>query len=650
MATLTAIASVPLSWQVTPRNPAPVAFDRHHGETLELRCTFTGFGELPFSGSGAADIRLWYQTNGMAAAWWSVPASVSSNVLSATFPPSADPGADRLALFFGAPSNAYASAVLRLRHSPGFAPNILPPPDVTSWAEELAAIRAIIDYSTSNADLVATIKSTAPAPGNYAAVSNAAMSAVQQNDLDDFYNDLETGHKPVSWAYTANGLEDYGSGDSLGAAEILYLLASAITTNDVFNIATNEVGTEFSDWVVSPGLPSYAVGYKLYFSVDFSTWVLWLYDSVSNVVGSTETFGTERDTSIDFPYEWEYGTISFSRDVIKTRNALGLARLTDLPPLTNGLASATSVSAANARASNAQNMAVAASNTAASVAGTVAAWETYWDGDEVRVTVTNYDSAVHLPSLYIEQKLENTNAYRTVWDERTRWESNDVQMAEMRSAIDEKADRAWGYYDSHTGEYAPNGYTWLSSPKIAIAGGLAYQRTLTTDGAIWVLVSNGLVAETGGDTENGFFRIKDDEGNTTFEIVRGNKRMVGATASGIKVTSPRNSPTVTIEIPYNVVSDVSPTLYGTASLSSPEWTQLEPQWLGHSGAWTAIVTTASSQYFVKGEYEVGGETYIRNAAPISVDGGLYATNTASGGFVKIRPKYNGSTITWEVVQ
>lgn len=221
-------------------------------------------------------------------------------------------------------------------------------------------------------------------------------------------------------------------------------------------------------------------------------------------------------------------------------------------------------------------------------------------------------------------------------------------MAELRSAVDEKADRAWGFYDSHTGEYAPDGYTWLSSPKIAIAGGLAYQRTLTTDGAVWVLVSNGMVAETGGEVTNGFFRIKDDEGNTTFEIVRGNKRTVGATAAGIRVTRSGGSNVVTV--PYNVVSEEHPTIYGTTNLSSGEWTELAATWLGQSGAWTAQVSSASATFFIKGEYETGGETYIRNAAPISVEGGLYATNTASGGFVKIRPKYNGSTITWERVQ
>ena len=121
---LTAIAAVPLAWDARPGNPAPASFDRYHGEALEFRCTFRGFGELPFP--SGADIRLWYQTNGMGSAWWSAPATIQSNVLSATWSPALDPGADRVSLFFGAPSNAYASAVLRLRHSPGFAPGTMP--------------------------------------------------------------------------------------------------------------------------------------------------------------------------------------------------------------------------------------------------------------------------------------------------------------------------------------------------------------------------------------------------------------------------------------------------------------------------------------------------------------------------------------------
>ena len=298
-------ASVPLAWHVTPRNPAPVAFDRHHGETLELRCTFTGFGELPFA--QGADIRLWYQTNGMAAAWWSVPASVSSNVLSATFPPSADPGADRLSLFFGAPSNAYASAVLRLRHSPGFTPNIIPPPDVTNWVEDLAAVRAIIDYSTSNADLVATIKATAPAPSDYETVSNRAMSAVQ----------METDPTVPAWAKAETPP------------------ASGLTTNDVFNIVTNDVVVEYGNWVCEPsefdGVPIWLDGDGE--DEDGRYWmIVWF--------GSQYEIGNKDSTYLTFNLYDTNGRTNFTVTATRqcfTRNALGLARLVDLPPLTNAI-------------------------------------------------------------------------------------------------------------------------------------------------------------------------------------------------------------------------------------------------------------------------------------------------------------------------
>lgn len=407
-----------------------------------------------------------------------------------------------------------------------------------------------------------------------------------------------------------------------------------MTTNDVQAIVTNEVPVEFAEWAVT-NLDSTSMMVELRWSGGSWTPYEVFSDEYAEPIGSG--IGNGQSTELRW-VAWEDGPFNIyaRRYPVKNSNALGLARLVDLPPLTNGLATAASVSAANTRAASAQT-------TANNVASTVAAWETYWDGDEVRVTVTNYYGSQDIPSLYIEEKNENTNTYKVVWDERTRWRTNAVQMAELRAAIEEKADRAWGFYDSHTGNYAPDGYTWLSSPKIAIAGGLAYQRTLTTSGAIWVLASNGMVAQTDG-TENGFFRIKDDEGNVTFEIVRGNKRTVGATAAGIKVESSGSSHTITI--PYNVVSEASPTLYGTTDLASGEWTQLAPIWTGQSGAWTGTVTTASSQYFVKGEYETGGETYIKNVAPISAESGIYCTD----GIHKVRPVYTNGTITWEVVQ
>lgn len=172
-------AAVPLSWETRPGSPAPVSFDRHHGETIDFRCTLHGFGPEGQTVFGPnADVRLYYQTNGMGQAWWSAPATVSSNVITATWSPDLDPGADRVSLFLGAPSNVYASAVLRLRHSPGFTPASLPLP-VPSL--DFAGIEVLHAPYYTQAETDARIVELSPAaqpPGNYLAVSNAAMHAV----------------------------------------------------------------------------------------------------------------------------------------------------------------------------------------------------------------------------------------------------------------------------------------------------------------------------------------------------------------------------------------------------------------------------------------------------------------------------------------
>ena len=214
---LAALAAVPLAWDVRPGQPAPASFDRYHGEALEFRCNFRGFGELPFA--PGADIRLWFQTNGMGSAWWSAPATIQSNVLSATWSPALDPGADRVSLFFGAPSNAYAAAVLRLRHSPGFAPGSMPDPETfhesdpeftawlssfqesdpvfSSWLEGYTPPETSLEPSTNYTDRALGAFATTGTVRNAKSANNAAYAT--QADIATFAYNLYNPQDWTSW-------------------------------------------------------------------------------------------------------------------------------------------------------------------------------------------------------------------------------------------------------------------------------------------------------------------------------------------------------------------------------------------------------------------------------------------------------------------
>lgn len=269
------------------------------------------------------------------------------------------------------------------------------------------------------------------------------------------------------------------------------------------------------------------------------------------------------------------------------------------------------------------------------------------NAEDARFVVTNYNSEIHTPEAYVEIKLPDSSWSR-IWSEMTRWNwltgtylpGNFYTRAEIDDKLADKADRAWGFYDSTTGAWAPDGYTWISSPKIAIAANLAYQRTVTSDGAIWVLESNGVVTETGGMT-NGFFRISDDEGNSLFEIVKGGKRTIGADASSAKVITvftPKK-----LQIGYSIDSDVHPKIYVCTSMNTQDWKAEDDadcvanvSWSGASGAWIAEVQgkAAYPTLFVKATYQVAGETYISNSAPVSMqylmlNGVKYSVGTAT---------------------
>lgn len=256
-------------------------------------------------------------------------------------------------------------------------------------------------------------------------------------------------------------------------------------------------------------------------------------------------------------------------------------------------------------------------------------------GDDCQLVSTNYNSLTKIPSLFMRFKIKNEDTgemeWRTVWNEMTRWNwltneylpTNFYTKAQIDSALDQKADRAWGHYDSHTGGYAPDGFTWISSPSIAIAGGMAYQRVATTEGSVWVLESNGMTVYTGGET-NGYFRISDDKGNAVFEITKGTEQVVGATAGSVRVENVGDKPHIFIT--YNVTSAVHPKLEICRDLKAKDWQTEDSEncpanvtWTGSAGAYVAEVwgKDVEERLFVQGTYKKGARDQITNSAPVA---------------------------------
>lgn len=88
-------------------------------------------------------------------------------------------------------------------------------------AEAVAAIPAP-DYSTNNTALVETIQAKAPAPGNYAVVSNAAIYAAITNALQDaaLSNKLDKTGGTVTGALTVQENLAVGEGSATGAYSV----------------------------------------------------------------------------------------------------------------------------------------------------------------------------------------------------------------------------------------------------------------------------------------------------------------------------------------------------------------------------------------------------------------------------------------------
>ena len=190
LASFTTLAA-PLQWVCDWPEAKSQTFSLYQGETATFEPTFRVNGRTVTNATIEA---VWYQTNGMGNAWWKLD--------DATFAPSNDVGAASYRFFVEAKTSDdilyRANGALRMLPSPGFTPNAIEPPIVTL---DFATIEVANAPYYDKAETEAKIVELAPAPGDYANVSNKAMTALQEHQsLANYYNKTETEAKIIELA------------------------------------------------------------------------------------------------------------------------------------------------------------------------------------------------------------------------------------------------------------------------------------------------------------------------------------------------------------------------------------------------------------------------------------------------------------------
>ena len=529
-------SSVPLRWTVETSRAQVAQFEAYRGETLDLEATMKSYGSplaTPVQPS------LYWQTNGMGAAWWTAPATASGNVIRATWSPTNDCGGTVYNCFIGQAGGNYRAAFrLRMLPSPGYTPNHLPLPTVTGESDPVFSAWLATNGAIANGTITDGTNTITAAGGATSAGIGKGYWMVRLIPDGEWRKLVPVlGSSGVMWRDSASNSYIYDG---------------------------------------TPGVPD-------------GMWVVAVDDLSHTLEIPAERYDAFSDSNAEGYYVPDRKTLATVDQIPTTPEQVGAAP--------------------------------------ASLAETVNAWQTYWDGDDVRITVTNYYGSLDIPALYIEQKMEANDEhsekwFKTIWDERTRWNAFLSDYAAVTNEVAQnKADRAWGVYDSSSGEYSPDGLLQISQEQVMIASGLAYQKTVTAGGcAVWVLKATNPTSVS-GELQNGYFRISDGDGNPLFEIVKGDKRVVGAVATDVQVSS------VSMTIRYNSVSDQHPVLEVCTDLSRADWqredeaTVASVAWSGSSGAWVATVTPvgARPQLFAKASYEAGGNTYIKNHVASSLD-------------------------------
>lgn len=558
LCSLAAAAPTALRWTVEGSRPAPADWTIFQGETVLLEPAFASYGDtLPLTNCTAA---LYWQTNGMDAAWWTVPAEIVTAAtprVRATWAPTNDCGAARYSYFIslsasgGLSYRAYGR--LTMRPSPGATPNALPLP------------ARMIDFAAITVTNVPWAT-----PGDLLSLSNALAGA---GSGPVGTNAWQNPASAAYWTWTSDGnevtLTGYSGPDDVAIPDLLdglpvTGLGSALSGR--VSIATVVGGANIRNL----GDMAFAACANL------------LSCSLPAVTSVTyQAFmGCTRLHTVALPAAVSLGDYVFEGDDAltgvywgaRTAPAIGDSIFASIPAaqVTNYVMDAH----ATGWGATLGGMPVVRAASMVDVAlATNALVQTYLLGTNAWMTISNQ-------TLTISRAIDGVET--SLWSSAESGGGGDTfDMAFINAlwtALGGKADKAWG-------QYAPDGsanpdpayMTYLNSPATMHASGFAW----ATSGAFSVLAQSGTVAfESGADGEA---RWGLDLHTNYVAFVRGSNVVVGASAGGIAVADGEAT------IVYAYTGGDFPVLWFAPSLDTPFTVQSGVVWVDNEDG-TATVT------------------------------------------------------------
>ena len=581
---LAAIAAVPVAWTNSPGMPPYPIKPVPHGSTVDLAVTLKGYTTPPIA--DGADVRLWYQTNGMGSAWWSAPATFDGSTITASFGPAQDCGADRVSLFFGAPSNVFASAVLRLTHAPGFDPARLPLPV------------QYIDFATVELRNLSAL-------GNYGVVSNAAMNAataIRTNSYDywEYFDPVINDVARLQLAPDRGGWsnERFRLGWVKIAGEETYYqyVLTHPSWSEIDSVTTNTL------------LQSITIGGMTFTHYEGTETNKVLYSDATNGIPTVVS------NIVTKSYVEDLGISSEEEDPVWSADKPNYATKTELG---------------------------AVEGTANGLSGRVTALETWAVGNETALSVTDAGTSnATLRISFTNRVMYSSAAERTnAVNEAKAY--TDGKTAAVVSAVDTalatKANRAWGETTSG-GAPSPANTLYIEKQKVTITGGGNYAYLASSTGGYWVLsVPLGgewtmqALADAQNPTNPATASFIDADGNAAWTVTSTGSRVVYA-AQGqqyIYVEDVGGNDVVTIT--YPITSDDHPTvLYDPECIAGEKMKEASAanwpgyvalvEWAGHSGEWVCRVTMngKTGRGFFAAKYVKAGTVYTRYDKPLGI--------------------------------